>query len=50
MALHTAHHHSTFMLPRRPILIMSPKRLELVGSPTTQTSIVSPRSADASAS
>ena len=33
------------MLPRRPIFIMSPKRLELVGSPTTQASIVSPRSA-----
>ena len=33
------------MLPRRPIFIMSPKRRELVGSPTTQASIVSPRSA-----
>jgi len=38
---------STVMLPRRPIFIMSPKRLELVGSPTTQASIVSPRSASA---
>ena len=36
---------STVMLPRRPIFIMSPKRLELVGSPTTQASIFSPRSA-----
>ena len=33
------------MLPRRPIFIMSPKRFELVGSPTMQASIVSPRSA-----
>jgi hypothetical protein len=38
---------STVMLPRRPIFIMSPKRRELVGSPTTQASIVSPRSASA---
>src|SRR5215208_6257281 len=36
---------STVMLPRRPIFIMSPKCFELVGSPTTQASIVSPRSA-----
>jgi hypothetical protein len=36
---------SIVMLPRRPIFIMSPKRLELVGSPTMQASIVSPRSA-----
>jgi hypothetical protein len=33
------------MLPRRPIFIMSPNFFEEVGSPTTQASIVSPRSA-----
>ena len=31
------------MLPRRPILIMSPSSVAEVGSPTTQASSVSPR-------
>jgi hypothetical protein len=35
------------MLPRRPILAMSPSALSLVGSPTTQASIFSPRAASA---
>jgi hypothetical protein len=35
------------MLPRRPILTMSPSRLALVGSPTMQWSMISPSAARA---